>query len=68
MHATWKNATLDKNKCGWMEVRAVFKDTDNLGSVFGSKNTIKKVPRAEFKPDYDAWHDAWTKSDSYRSM
>ncbi len=57
-----------KYKTGWMEVRAVFKDTVNLGPIFGSKTTIKKVPKTEVKLDYDAWHEAWTKSESYRCM
>lgn len=60
--------TIVKYKNGWMEVRAVFKDTVNLGPIFHSKTTIKKVPRNEVTPDREGWHDAWSKSETYMSM
>jgi hypothetical protein len=53
---------------GWYSVRAVFKNTVNLGPVFGSKTTIKGVPKSEVKPDHDAWYKAFSKSEFYASM
>lgn len=57
-----------KYKNGWMEVRAVFKNHVNLGPIFHSKTTIKKVPLTEVTEDRDAWYEAWSKSETYQSM
>lgn len=57
-----------KYKGSWKEVTAVFKNTVNLGGIFNGKTTIKKVPKSEVVPDYDAWYEAWSKSESYRCM
>jgi len=53
---------------GWMRVRAIYKTTVNLGSIFGSKTTIKQVPIEQVKEDYDAWSKAWQQSETYQSM
>ena len=55
-------------KGGWMEITACFKNHVNLGSIFHGKTRIKKVPTFEVVEDYDAWHDRWTKSETYLSM
>jgi hypothetical protein len=68
MNDTLTKGTVVRYKDGWMEVRAVFKNTVNLGSIFGSKTKIKGVPKSDVKPDYEAWHEAWTKSETYASM
>jgi hypothetical protein len=52
----------------WYTVKAAFKDTVNLGNVFGSKTTIKGVSKSEVKEDYDAWYAKWRTSDTYKSM
>lgn len=68
MNDTLNKGTVVKYKSGWMEVRTVFKNTVNLGPIFHGKTTIKGVPINEVTPDYDAWHEAWTKSETYQSM
>ncbi len=68
MNDTLTKGTVVKYKDGWMEVRAIFKNTVNLGPIFYSRTTVKGVPIGEVKPDYDAWHKAWTKSETYQSM
>ncbi len=68
MNDTLTKGTVVKYKTGWMEVRAVFKDHVNLGPIFYGKTTIKKVPINEVKPDREAWHDSWVKSETYMSM
>ena len=55
-------------KGGWMEVTARFKNHVNLGHIFHSKTTIKKVPLTEVVEDKEAWYAVWTKSESYQSM
>lgn len=55
-------------KDGWMRVTAVFKNTVNLGGIFSSKTSIKKVPLSEVFEDYDNWHAVWEKSETYASM
>ena len=57
-----------KYKDGWMEVTARFNHHVNLGHIFQSKTTIKKVPLNEVFEDRDAWHAEWSKSESYQSM
>lgn len=68
VNPTFSNGTVVKYKNGWMQVRAVFKETVNLGPIFGSKTTIKKVSHSEVYPDYDNWNAAWSKSETYQSM
>jgi hypothetical protein len=51
----------------WYRVRAAFKDTVNLGSVFGSK-TLFKVPRSTVEEDEDAWYKNWQQSETYKCM
>ena len=53
---------------GWYSVSAVFKNTVNLTSVFGSKPLHKKVDRASVKEDYDNWYKDWQQSERYQSM
>ena len=57
-----------KYKNGWMEVRAVFKTTVNLGPIFQDRTTVKGVAINEVTPDYDGWHKEWTQSETYMSM
>ena len=68
MNDTLTKGTVVLYKEGWMEVRAVFKNTVNLGRIFGSKTTVKGVPKSEVKPDYENWLNVWTKSETYMSM
>ena len=53
---------------GWMRVRAVFKDTVNLGQIWGDKTTLKKVPHSQVKEDYNGWYNNWTQSEQYQCM
>lgn len=53
---------------GWMRVRAVFKNTVNLGQIWGSKTTVKQVPHNQVKEDYQNWYNDWSKSEQYRCM
>jgi hypothetical protein len=46
----------------------VFKNTVNLGPIFGSNTTAKKVSQSEVYPDHDNWQSAWSKSETYQSM
>lgn len=55
-------------KDGWMRVRAAFKDTVNLGSIFGSKTIHKSVPRSEVYEDEGEWYRHWQESETYQSM
>ena len=57
-----------KYKTGWMEVRAVFKNTVNLGPIFHSKTTIKSVPINEVTEDHNGWYEVWSQSETYRCM
>lgn len=68
MNDTLNKGTVVRYKDGWMEVRAVFKNTVNLGPIFHGKTTIKGVPKDEVKPDYENWLNVWTKSETYQSM
>jgi hypothetical protein len=68
INETLTKGTVVRYKDGWMEVRAVFKNTVNLGPIFHSRTTVKGVPISEVKPDYDAWHESWTKSETYMCM
>jgi hypothetical protein len=68
MNPKFSKGTIVKYKTGWMQVRAVFKNTVNLGPIFGGKTTVKKVSQSEVYPDFDAWSSAWSKSESYQSM
>lgn len=65
---TLNKGTIVKYKNGWMEITAVFKNHVNLGHIFYGKTTVKRVPKSEVTPDHDAWYEAWSKSDAYRSM
>lgn len=68
MNDTLTKGTVVRYKDGWMSVRSVFKNTVNLGPIFGSKTTVKGVPKSEVKPDYENWLNVWTKSETYMSM
>lgn len=57
-----------KYKDGWMSVRAVFKNTVNLGRIHGSKTAIKGVPIEEVTEDYNGWYELWSQSETYRCM
>jgi hypothetical protein len=46
----------------------VFKNTVNLGPIFGGKTTLKSVPINEVKEDYQGWYDLWRQSETYRCM
>jgi len=68
MNDEMNKGTVVRYKDGWMEVRAVFKNTVNLGPIFHRKTTIKGVPKSEVKPDHDEWYKVWSKSETYTSM
>jgi hypothetical protein len=63
-----KKGSIVRYKDGWREVRAVFKNTVNLGHIHGSKTTLKSVPINEVKEDYQGWYDLWSQSETYRCM
>lgn len=63
-----KKGTIVKYRDGWMRVKAVFKDSVNLSSVFGSKTTVKHVPMEEVVPDEAGWNEHWSKSERYMCM
>jgi hypothetical protein len=68
VNVNFSKGTIVKYKTGWMQVRAVFKNTVNLGPIFGSNTTAKKVSQSEVYPDHDNWQSAWSKSETYQSM
>ena len=68
VNVIFSKGTIVKYKTGWMQVRAVFKETVNLGPIFGSKTTVKKVSQSEVYPDHDNWNAVWSKSETYQSM
>lgn len=63
-----KKGSIVRYKDGWKQVRAVFKNTVNLGQIHGSKTTLKSVPINEVKEDYNGWYDLWSQSETYRCM
>jgi hypothetical protein len=38
------------------------------GAVFGKRLYHKGVPKSEVREDEGAWYEAWSQTDSYRSM
>ena len=63
-----KKGSIVRYKDGWKEVRAVFKNTVNLGRIHGNKTTLKSVPINEVREDYQGWYDIWSQSETYRCM
>jgi hypothetical protein len=55
-------------RSGWYRVRRVTRNTVNLGAVFGKRLYHKGVPKGEVREDEGAWYEAWSQTDSYRSM
>jgi len=53
---------------GHMRITACFKETVNLGGVWGSKTTVKKVPKSEVKEDSEAFYSNWRQSETYMCM
>jgi len=53
---------------GWFRVTAKFRDSVNLGSIFGSRVIHKRVPLSEVYEDEDAWYKNWQQSETYRCM
>jgi hypothetical protein len=63
-----KKGSIVRYKDGWKQVRAVFKNTVNLGRIHGNKTTLKSVPINEVREDYNGWYDLWSQSETYRCM
>ena len=63
-----KKGSIVRYKDGWSEVRAVFKNTVNLGAIHGNKTTHKSVPISEVQEDYQGWYDRWILSETYQCM
>jgi hypothetical protein len=63
-----EKGSIVRYKDGWMEVKAKFKTHVNLGHIFHSKTTIKKVPLNEVYEDRGEWYENWSKSETYQSM
>jgi len=55
---------------GWMEVRSVYVGGQavNLGPIFHSTVTRKKVPLASIFEDKEAWYAYWQTTDTYKCM
>lgn len=53
---------------GHYRVSAKFKETVNLCGIFNGRIAHKKVPIFKVVEDEAAWHEAWTKSESYQCM
>ena len=56
----------------WMKVTALFKDSVNLGPVWGGRNgfsgIVKGVPLSSVREDGEAWRKNWERSETYQSM
>jgi hypothetical protein len=70
---TEKNATGDPLELdGWYRVTAVYKNTVNVGPVFGGRGRFsgikKNIPLSKVYEDEAAWYEAWTKSEAYQCM
>ena len=56
----------------WMKVTALFKNTVNLGPIWGGRNgfsgIIKGVPLNSVREDSEAWRKNWERSETYQSM
>jgi len=63
-----KKGTIVEYQKGWCKVTAVFKDTVNLGAVFGNSLYHKGIPKSEVKEDEEAFYENWRKSESYQCM
>ena len=63
-----KKGSIVRYKDGWKQVRAVYKNTVNLGRIHGNKTTVKSVPLNEVREDYQGWYDLWSQSETYRCM
>jgi hypothetical protein len=63
-----KKGSIVRYKDGWKQVRAVYKNTVNLGRIHGNKTTVKSVPINEVREDYQGWYDLWSQSETYRCM
>ena len=63
-----KKGSIVRYKDGWCEVRAVFKNTVNLGAIHGNKTTRKSVPINEVQEDYQGWYNSWIQSETYQCM
>jgi hypothetical protein len=68
MNDTIQKGTVVRYKTGWMKVTAKFKNSVNLGPIFGSKTTIKKVQLFEVFPDHQNWYNRWSESETYKCM
>jgi len=53
---------------GWQRVTARYKDSVNLGSIFGSRVNHKRVPLSEVYEDEDMWYKHWQQSETYQCM
>jgi hypothetical protein len=53
---------------GYYRVTARFKESVNLGAIFGGHIHHKKVPIADVEEAHDEWYALWQKSESYQSM
>jgi len=58
----------NENDRGHYRVTARFACSVNLGSIFGDKIYLKRIPIADVVEDHDAWYEDWTKSEAYMSM
>ena len=63
-----KKGSIVKHGQGWQRVRARFENSVNLGSIFGSKTTLKKVPIADVTEDEAAWYAWWQTTETYQCM
>jgi hypothetical protein len=57
-----------KYKDGYYRVTAKFRNTVNLGSIFGSTIYFRQVPISEVKEAGDEWFARWRESETYKSM
>jgi hypothetical protein len=53
---------------GYYRVTARFKETVNLGAIFGGHIHHKKVSVFKCEEAHDEWYEKWTQSETYQSM
>ena len=63
-----EKGTVVKYKDGYLRVTAKFKNSVNLGAIFGGKLYHKGVPLAEVTEAHDEWYAIWEQSETYKSM
>lgn len=53
---------------GYYRVTAKFKETVNLGSIFGSQIYHRSVLLGDVTEAHDEWYEQWSQSETYKCM